>query len=444
MSLLKKIIHSITSRLPASFHQRLSSFYNARGIVSLYHDFGVKSVIDEIFFRKYTGKKEYLKLRKKLDQVRRQDVITVAFQVWNVAKWKCDSVFHAMKKHPRFNPIIWIANEPGASRIELDLQYKKLVTRFTSPEYTVVTAEDCNHLVEKINPDLIFIQEPYSFSINSGSNAIGKLFCFVRYCFPNSLIKKAYNYFLIKYSLFYFLENWSVAREHTKMRISPERNMYVTGHPMVDAFFSKKSKQSVWKRQCTCKKKIIWAPHWTINQEAVFSPATFLRYAQFMLQLAQIYCDKIQMAFKPHPTLYRKLCEHPDWGKELTDEYYSQWASMSNTQLETGEYIDLFLQSNAMIHDCGSFILEYLLVDKPCMYLQNGADYPHYNEMNKEALKCYEIALSEIDIENFIVKIVFDNEDDKATRRRQFISKYLIPPNNKTAAENIIDAIINS
>lgn len=33
-------------------------------------------------------------------------------------------------------------------------------------------------------------------------------------------------------------------------------------------------------------------------------------------------------------------------------------------------YVDLFKQSGEMIHDCGSFIMEDMLVNMPCMYLQ--------------------------------------------------------------------------
>lgn len=89
-----------------------------------------------------------------------------------------------------------------------------------------------------------------------------------------------------------------------------------------------------------------------------------------MVTFAQKYKDKVQIVFKPHPMLYRTLCEHSEWGKERTDAYYSMWNNMSNTQLEEGDYTELFMQSDAMIHDCGSFILEYLAVDKPCMFLK--------------------------------------------------------------------------
>lgn len=61
--------------------------------------------------------------------------------------------------------------------------------------------------------------------------------------------------------------------------------------------------------------------------------------------------------------------------KRKTDRYYSEWESLSNAQLETGKYVDLFMTSDAMIHDCGSFTIEYHYTLKPVMYLVKGEEH---------------------------------------------------------------------
>jgi CDP-glycerol glycerophosphotransferase (TagB/SpsB family) len=91
--------------------------------------------------------------------------------------------------------------------------------------------------------------------------------------------------------------------------------------------------------------------------------------AELMLELAQAYKDRIQIAFKPHPSLITQLYQHPDWGKERADDYYARWQQMENTQLETGGYVDLFMTSDAMIHDSGSFVVEYLYANRPVMFV---------------------------------------------------------------------------
>lgn len=246
--------------------------------------------------------------------------------------------------------------------------------------------------------------------------------------------------------LFFFMENESVVRESRPYFPHNGHNIVISGHPVVDSLSEyDPSPTPVWKEQAIQKKKLIWAPHWTINDEGpAFNSATFLQYAELMRTLAQKYASKLQIAFKPHPTLYRVLCEHPEWGKEKTDSYYTWWAEQPNTQLETGEYKELFQQSDAMIHDSGSFILEYLIMDKPCMYLSRAVAFPHFNEMNKEALKCYRIGKNEHDIEDFIRQQVINYSDTLQEQRHAFVNNYLRPPNGKTAAENIIETILNS
>ena len=133
---------------------------------------------------------------------------------------------------------------------------------------------------------------------------------------------------------------------------------------------------------------------------------------------------------------YRALCEHPDWGNDSTLKYYALWENMNNTQLEEGDYIDLFMQSDAVIHDSGSFILEYLIANKPCMYLQKEAWNPHFNEMNREALKCYTLGRCQEDIEKFIMDVVQNGvRYDKKTEHTEV--RYYITSLKRVSAAKI-------
>ena len=160
-----------------------------------------------------------------------------------------------------------------------------------------------------------------------------------------------------------------------------------------------------------------------------------------MLRMAKKYSDSIQIAFKPHPVLRNKLNEY--WGKERTDEYYKEWDSGENTFFENGEYVDLFLTSDAMIHDSGSFLIEYLYLDKPVMRTDNGQ--PLQNEFNDFALSCldhYYQGKTEDEVEKFI-KMVIDGEDEKKEPRRKFLTENLLPYNRRLPSDNIYDFLVN-
>ena len=95
-----------------------------------------------------------------------------------------------------------------------------------------------------------------------------------------------------------------------------------------------------------------------------------------------------------------------------------------------------------MIHDCASFTIEYLYTDKPVMYLLR--DEHHEDNLipyAKEAFDFHYKGRSQKDIESFILDVI-DDVDPLKEKRAQFKDKNLLPPNGKTAWENIIDSIL--
>ena len=149
-----------------------------------------------------------------------------------------------------------------------------------------------------------------------------------------------------------------------------------------------------------------------------------------MIEMTRKYEDKVFFVFKPHPLLRNRL--NLLWGKEKTDAYYHLWDTMQNASINEGDYIDLFLESDAMIHDSGSFLTEYLYAHKPVMRTMNDVDpktmYKAYNEQ---------------DIEKFIQNVI-DGVDPMKEVREKFYQERLLPPYGKLASENIVNDIIDS
>ena len=146
------------------------------------------------------------------------------------------------------------------------------------------------------------------------------------------------------------------------------------------------------------------------------------------------------MVFKPHPLLKNKL--DLLWGKEKADGYYAKWKKMPNTNVNEGDYIDLFLTSDAMIHDSGSFISEYLYVNKPVMRTLNDVD--ESEKMNDFAMECisnHYLAKKESDIEQFIQNVIHD-VDPLKDKRTKFVEQVLMPKGSPS--ENIVNDILDS
>ena len=223
------------------------------------------------------------------------------------------------------------------------------------------------------------------------------------------------------------------------------KNVEIVGYPNADNFLSG-TYRNVWKKQNTPKKRIIWAPHYTIFSGGYLCQSNFLSIAENMIDLAKNYTDKIQFAFKPHPKLYTELCNHKDWGKQKAEAYYQQWQTMENTQLESGEYIDLFMTSDAMIHDSSSFTVEYHYSQKPVMFITNNYEehLEGKSEFGKLAMEQHYIGKDQEDIIQFIENVVLKGNDPMKAGREDFFKQYLFPPNGKTVAQNTMDVFIKA
>lgn len=442
--MLQALIHAITRRMPASWHAKLSDWYARHGVPILMHTCGLNNALAEVLFGKYTGRRAHARRMARLRKIRQKPTITVAFQVWNLGMWKSDSLYRLMAQHERFTPIIWVPGVPGLDTEQTAAMRETVLTFCRQQGYTYTTSPSWEELDAQIAPDLVFIADPYPHYINMQPAAIQHLVCYIRYCFPNTCTASETDLFWHNNALFYFQENSLIEQEHRQKMRNRGVNSRVTGHPIVDYLTGEDAPpRPAWKNPHL--KKVIYAPHWAIGTSpSFFTVGTFLQTGEFMLQLAKKYAQHVQFAFKPHPWLYRELCQTPGWGKEKADAYYAAWQELPNTQLELGQYKELFRQSDAMIHDSGSFIIEYLLMNKPCMFLQQGSDFRAFNSCTHQALQCYTLARSTADIEQFLNEQVLAGSDTLKQKRSDFVRAHLLPPHGQSAAQNIISCILES
>lgn len=430
------------------FTRRLLALQPAQKIIS--RIIGITAPLRLQRLKKKLGSAERLNgQRAQLRALLSRRPVRVAFQVAHLGKWKCESVLQLMMRNPQFEPSVWIVPAGGSRKCKAAQTFSQesagIRAHFEGYGIPVADYPFIDAFPADKRPDIVFIHEPYDyiFGRESYKGLTETMLCHVPYCFHNTTDALEFNGIGNNAALFNFYENDSISKLSASLACNKGRNNAVSGCPLADVFMHEgKNTAPAWKDCGAQMKKVIWAPHWTITEETCwFVSGTFLKNAEAMTELAEQYADRIQFAFKPHPHLYLQLCKHPDWGKEKTDAFYRRWAEMPNTQLAEGDYVGLFMQSDAMVHDSGSFILEYLFADKPAMFLREGAGYGDYNDMTLDALKSYIKGLVKADIEDFLQRCVLGTEDPLAATRRVMREKYLLPPNGKTAAENIVNSL---
>lgn len=382
----------------------------------------------------------HLYLNGKVWHIRKKDKIQFGFLLQELTQWKTESLYKAMLDHPRFEPVLCVSPCIGYPGAEV-----KLIEYCQNKGYDFIWLNPDKTITEQVDLDFVTPQKPYPTEMH--------LLHQIDY-------NKKIPYVIIPYYLSTITEEWVVNKranllcwkqfvDNESCRIAWSKihrlngKMYsVTGLPVMDELLTPKDHLTdVWPVR-DGRKRIIYAPHHTIDELHVkgIGYATFLDYCDFMLEMRDKYKDKAFFVFKPHPSLRNKLNQF--WGEEKTKDYYSRWDSPGISQIEEGKYLSLFKYSDAMIHDCGSFTVEYLYTGNPVMYLvRDGKHTDNMIPYAKEAFDLHYKGYSKGDIEQFILDVIA-GKDSRAEERRLFGEKNLLPPYGKTACANIINAIL--
>lgn len=381
--------------------------------------------------------------------IKRKDKINIVFIASTLSMWRYQHIYRLLDRHPRFKVSIVIL---PFSRYSKEQQKNDIITLkayFDSLgiQYFVQDSTSIN-ILRNLSPDILFYPQPYCNLYNPEFDYLhfrNRLLCYYPYAFWMSVNDWSYNMPLHNYAWKLFYSTELHRKDAEIYAINKGKNVEVVGYPNADDFLLKEH-FDVWRPQADCKKRVIWAPHYTIFSGGNVKQSNFLWMADFMLELADKYADKIQFVFKPHPRLQTELYKHDDWGKDRTARYYAEWETRKNTQLEEGDFIDLFMTSDAMIHDSGSFCVEYHYSGNPVMYIAENFEeqLTEKGEFGKLAMRLHYVGKCKEDIVNFIENVILHGNDTMRQERKNFYKKYLLPPNGKSVAENTMDVFLKT
>ncbi len=388
--------------------------------------------------------------KRALSRLKNKEKINCVFFAIIDSVWKYDKVYRLMAKNERFEPIILVCPMVTYGEKNMLENMDASYNTFKKKGYNVIKSYN-PHTKEYIDvkkdllPDIIFYTNPYHGLIDDRyffDKYKDVLTVYVPYFFStNSDYQMSFNVPMHNSVWRRYLETETHKAYAVDYSLNKGRNVVVSGAPGIDDLINANYKpQNVWLDRAHAKKRIIWAPHHTIIPVGVIYYSCFLEYADLMLNLAEKYKNHIEICFKPHPLLRNRL--NKLWGQQKTDEYYGKWVNGNNTFLSEGQYIDLFLTSDAMIHDSASFIVEYLYTNKPVLRTLNGENLnEQFSEFGFSCLECHYKSHNEQDIERFIQNVI--NEiDPMKEQRAKFVNNVLMPKGSPS--QNIIDDILDS
>lgn len=427
---------TIKSYIPETIWISLIKLYNFIGLRKLY-----------AFYLINRAPKRH---RRALELVRKKENVKVAFFLNHESVWKYEVLYDLMVKHPRFEPKIFVCPVVNFGTENMLFEMDKAFEAFKRKGYNVVktfNSETGEYLDIKKNfsPDIVFFTNPheglqdYRYYINQFANT---LTCYVPYSISTFHHKFTYDLNFHNLVWNFFTETPIHKEIASEKQRNKGKNCTVTGYPGFDPLLINKNPKEVWKNKNPALKKIIWTPHHLMNELSKVS--NFLEYYDFFLELAIKYKDKLQIAFNPHPLLRVKLENDPNWGKEKTDAYYNKWVNLENGQFGNGYYIDLFLTSDALIHDSGSFMAEYLITGKPLLYMiRNESIIDYLNVFGEKTLGLHYQSRNQKQVIDFIENVVLNENDWMKEERDNFVKNTLLSKNGLTASQTILNYLEN-
>lgn len=365
--------------------------------------------------------------------------------------WANQFIYDAFMQNPNFNPIIVAFPNIGyADVIDPIKTCQNNYNFFKNRNMNVIYGYDIHNKqfvnLQELKADIIFYDQPYPFLPKELLfNEVSKnaLICYVPYSvfINNEYVDEYYNMDLHNKAWKIFGHTKYDQNMYQNINKVKGKNVEVHGHPKLDVYnqINNTTNNINWKLGKNSKKRIIWAPHWSIDNKYKYS--TFANNYKKFLEYAKQHID-IDWIFKPHPGLYKQCIATGLMSEIDIDKYFAAWDNLPNATLyNDGNYFDIFKTSDALITDCLAFLIEYIPTQNPILHLVNDNNYINkYNDNFKAIIENHYRAKSFNEVEKFINHIVLNNNDIRKDKRLQLFVELNIL-NKAGAAKSIVNSI---
>jgi hypothetical protein len=327
--------------------------------------------------RVYACRQRYARVLHRIRRKPKDERVKVLFIVCEIAKFKCQTLFEAMRRDGRFEPIIvlsaWNVQALHTDE-ELDMEFAEAERFFDRLGFnhvrTVLTHPRRFIPLDKFEPDVVFFSEQWAPRGRQDPESVSKfaLMCYVPYFVPNygDIDTDCHNPTQEFSWRYYALDRrWAALYRAACSRWTTVMEFIPAGHPGLDYAFHARGRLSQGD-------KVIYAPHFSFPIEGrpwklTWKWGTFNWNGREILAYAEKHPEQ-HWVFKPHPLLRESLVETGLMTKDESDEYYARWERLGEVCYDS-DYKGLFLVSRAMITDGGTFLTEYGATGKPIIHL---------------------------------------------------------------------------
>ncbi len=385
------------------------------------------------------------KLAKIRKRVQNREKIRVTFLVNSTSIFPSRPLLRAMENDDLFETTVRIF--PGLKVINSIVDEIIQELKVSHPCSRILNAETPEALSKWHNisedSDIVVYNTPYASSHPFYDPRFAYFCDFLPIHVNYGYYRSKYDIKLMKmdvYAYFWkvFFENTDILDLYKSCSEVGGTNGFVTGYCKMDDLANYKRSLEPGHR---C---LLIAPHHSIDGglNRVLSLSNFLKYEDLFLTLPDLYPD-IYFIFRPHPALFPVLSNPKIWGEEKVQEWKIRFLAHENVRWsDRGDYFQDFADSDAMLHDCGSFLPEYLYTGKPfCYMLKSEADIKSkFLDFGISCLQHGIIAYGKQDILSFIDEALVKGHDVHANQRKTF-SENKVAINHPFASQKALTLI---
>lgn len=368
----------------------------------------------------YVQKIKYPKILKK---IRGKNKLKVVFLVVFDSIFSLRKVFELMQKDENFDPYICVIPDISRGKENMFFQLQKTYNYLSKLYKNVINAYDYDKSKFKDllkDFDLAVFDNPYDSMTHKFyriTTSVKKniLSCYTEYGYKIS------NITLSLYNGPAFNLLWKVFTLNNFEYKQLQKN-YIGGINGLCLGYSKMDRLNDINIKNRERKRIIISPHHTVGYMDGLCLSNFLRYSDFFLELPQKY-PQIDFVFRPHPLLWISLLNHNIWSKTKIDTYIHNIKSFPNVEYQDGgDYFETFVNSDGLIHDCGSFSMEYLFTGKPCCYMLKNDKITNQNsnDIHRKSIDVHYKSYDEDGIVDFIENVILKGNDYLKIKRENF------------------------
>ena len=362
-----------------------------------------------------------------------KEKIRVAFLVNENSKWNAQELYNLMEKNEYFEPFVLVTllYDVHIGKDKTRNNIKENYEFFTKRNIKVYKAYNENEHkyidLKEFSPDIVFYQQPWSISDKQNIDSIydTALCCYYLYgvnLFETDIEDMTFHKKLFKEFLQY---------DNGQLNKDTKHRYVLVGFPKLDIY--KHLKISSNKTNT-----VIYSCHFGYSSKNAINIGTFPWSGVEMLEFAKAH-PQYNWIFKPHPNLKNTLYQDAKYGKSFADKYFEDWAQIAQVK-DKGNYYDEFVNSDILIADSCSFLLEYMPTLKPIIRLTNKKTKMKFTNLGRliaqGIYQVYDFAQFEKQFE----KIMMENEDPFVQKRKEIVSALI---DDNSASQKIVDYILS-